>query len=242
MSANQSLLRQLASKAIASGETWLCAAASPTTKEGYFARLYTLSIFEQFHVTLCLLDHGDGMHCACQIRSMLEHLTDLINVLNTPDYCLQLEKENVSSDDKILTLYQNAVAGEPPDEPMRQELDAILAEIQTRDRQKEQQRSLKIGNTKQGELKLFYALLCGMTHPNLSSLTARHHRSSDSWSYRLPPDPATYNMLLSIALRLLSLTIRQLPSFTDSDPAQVAAFADYVDATDSEFQQTAYDS
>jgi hypothetical protein len=124
-------LRDLASEVIASGEAWFMDARYKATEESRTARLYTLTIFEQFHATLCLLDHGYGTHCACQIRSMLEHLTDLFHVLNVPGYCLQLEQENAYSDNKVITNYRDAVAGDQPDEPMMAEITSLLAEIQS---------------------------------------------------------------------------------------------------------------
>lgn len=242
MRRNQSPLRKLAGKAIKSGESWLLNAHINATEESQVAGLYVLSIFEQFQATLCLLDRGLGMHCSCQIRSMLEHLTDLINVLKTPDYCRQLQKESVHSDDKIITHFKKLLAGEPPDEPIRQEVDQLLTAIQARDKQREQQRSAKIGDTQQDELPFLYTLLCGMTHPNLTSLRARHLQSDGSPAYCRSPGPDIYNMLLRIAIRLLIMTIRQLPSFTDCDLVEVSGFADSVDVESVQLQNTAQGS
>jgi hypothetical protein len=167
---------------------------------------------------------------------MLEHLADLLNVLNEPGYSLQLVAENAHSDNKVITSYRDAVAGDLLEDPIIEEITELLTEIQARDGKKEQSRKDKISNARQYELPTLYTLLCGMTHPNLTSLLARHRQSDGSLGYRCPPPAAVYDMLLSMALRLLSLTIRQLPSFTDCDSLQVADFADYVDTTNIQIQ------
>jgi hypothetical protein len=228
----QESLRQLATHAIAEGEAFFESARFQTTQESRIARLYTLSIFEQFHATLYILDSDVGTQSPCLIRAMLEYLVELLNILNQPGYCSQLVKENAYSDDKVIKNYLDALAAGEPDEALINEVSGLLAEIQAKDQKKEEQRSKKILNTGQHLFPALYALLCGMTHPNLTSVLARHRegRVKGPLRYRCPPHPAVYSMLLSIAILLLSITIRQLPLFTDRDRDEVSKFTDYLDS------------
>jgi hypothetical protein len=163
---------------------------------------------------------------------MLEYLVELINILNQPDYYIQLVKENSHSDNKAIEAYFKALSsGEVRDEIM-DELSQLLAETQSKERKKEEQRSSKISNAGQDEFPALYALLCAMTHPNLTSLAARHlqEERNGPLRYRSPPKPAVYRMLLSIAIRLLGLTIRQFPLYTNCDCEAVSNFVDYIDS------------
>jgi hypothetical protein len=57
----------------------------------------TLTIFEQFHSALCLVDAGYASHAAGPIRSMLEGVADLMNLSKDPNYLDQLHYENARS-------------------------------------------------------------------------------------------------------------------------------------------------
>lgn len=201
------------------------------------AHLYTLSIFEQYHAALCLFDHNAGTHTPCLIRCMLEYFVDLINVLQDPNYVDQLKVENAHSDHKVVEKYVGALASVELEESMAGELAGLRAEIDTKERGKEQARSQKIANARQEELPWLYSLLCGMTHPNLTSLMTRHTPTGDEVAYCRSPDLAVHRMLLSITIRLLSMTLSQLPRFTDCDSGCVAAFVARVDGQNLQLQQ-----
>ena len=73
---------------------------------------------------------------------MLEHLVDLLNIVNEPEYCAQLVKENVYSDNKVIQTYLDALASGEPDDAIVSEVSGLLTDIKARDKQKEMQLSL----------------------------------------------------------------------------------------------------
>ncbi|PLK47098.1 DUF5677 domain-containing protein [Uliginosibacterium sp. TH139] len=227
---NLQQLRSLAEDALKQGEDLLFGARTKETKDGRVAHLYVLSILEQYRAALCLFDHHAGTHAPSLIRCMLEYLVDLINVLNDPAYVDQLKTENAHSDHKVFDAYVKAIYGVELEEPMARELKDLQAEIEAREKAKEQARSRKIENTRQKELPSLYSLLCGLTHPNLTSLMARHAHDDGSLAYCRPPSAAVHRMLLSIAIRLLSIALSQFHRFTDCDPERVTAMVEHINA------------
>lgn len=119
---------------------------------------------------------------------------------------------------------------------MATELDALKNSAQTRrelmdsERGGLLQRYQKIEFTKQADFEFLYTLLCLMTHPNLTSLMARHPQENGEIKYLVRPDPEVCHMLLSIAIRLFSCALGVLPKFTNYTDDEINGFVFWVDA------------
>ena len=124
-----------------------------------------LTIGEQFHSMLCLLDNHCETHAAAPIRSMLEGLADLILLAADPQYVIQMRFDNAKTDSATIENYQDSIGSDAPSE-MVSELASLLKQAGTTrqslkdDGLKRQTREDKFKLTGNNHLYVAYGVMC----------------------------------------------------------------------------------
>ncbi|MBW8364630.1 MAG: hypothetical protein K0M39_08750 [Rhizobium sp.] len=186
--------------------------------EARIAATLCLTIFEQFHATLCLIDNGFATHAPGPIRSMLEGLADLVNLTNQPAYLNQLHYENAAENIKLFREYA-ALPGQENEVTQKLEYWKQQAEQVKHELAEKVNKGLKTRDKldKAGLIEQYvtYRVLCGFIHPNMTSLIARHADVQPILRYRDAAAPEVITMLLDITVELLGHAVQTLPRFTD---------------------------
>lgn len=191
----------------------------------------TLTTLEQFHAALCLIENGMASHAAGPVRSMLEGLADLVNLAHCEDYADQMRfdsaKENVTLFDEF-----------GKSEHLEIEMTNVLAEWDARDRPvrdelaqsgtitKKLHLEKKLARVELEGIYVAYRVFCGMVHPNLTSLKARHDGSDGASVYRVDAPPAMVLTLLRYAVDFLTRAINVLPAFSSITEDQTEEVTD----------------
>lgn len=198
--------------------------------EARIAASLCLTICEQFHATLCLIDNGFATHAPGPIRSMLEGLSDLVNLTNEPAYLEQLHYENAVENIKLFRDY--AALPEQEDEitqtleQWRQQSEQDKKEFASKVNKDLKTRG-KLDKAGLSEQYVTYRVLCGFIHPNLTSLIARHADVQPMLRYRGAAPPEVVTMLLNITVEMLGRALQTLPRFTNLTVDDIeAAIAD----------------
>jgi hypothetical protein len=196
-----------------------------------------LTVGEQFHSMLCLIDNNCETHSAAPIRSMLEGVADIILLTRDPRYLEQLRFDNAKADNSTIANYRDSIAADIPAE-MASEIASVLKYASaTRDSLKEegfkrQTREEKFQLTQNEYLYAAYGVMCAFVHPNLTSLSSRHMHNVEGvykLVYRAPPNAKVVSMLLSIGIYVLTRLIELTCHFTDLAAENVQAIAKNID-------------
>ena len=203
------------------------------------ASLY-LTISEQFDATLCLVENEIASHAPILVRSMLEGLANLINLVNDADYLNQIRFEDARSNIILFDAY----AADPE---MRKDAAAIatLAEwrnisIPVRDELagkgfKDQRVITKFKNAKIEPLYLGYRVFCSITHNQLTALMARHSGPFLRYHHEAPTELIASTLTCAVAI--LTNAVKLSPMFSDIPEAEIQASMDKADADWTEAQR-----
>ncbi|WP_157382659.1 DUF5677 domain-containing protein [Burkholderia ubonensis] len=191
-----------------------------------FGSWLTLTILEQFHAALCLVDNGLESHAAGPIRSMLESAADLLNLAHCERYVDQMKYDSARENVVLFEEFGKSKS-------LSQEMRDTLARWDARDRPVRDQladavpRKLhlerKLKRVELGEVYVAYRVLCGMVHPNLTSLNARHRGSDGIAAYRAETPPEMTMMLYRLAVDLATRAVNTLPTFSNTGIDEVDA-------------------
>ena len=201
------------------------------TGEARAAACFYLSLAEQFSATLLLISNGHSSHASPLLRSMLEGLVDLKNLVADPAYLDQIKLNDATEDLKTFESFANdpAVLG-------NQETQADLALWRangTRLRTELIQRGVRVRPLEQRldpvELRSLYAayrFLTGMSHSRLSNVIMRH--AGTVLQYQAPAPDDTIIGFLRIAVQMLGLGFEQVCYFTNIPANEVRRTLDEV--------------
>jgi hypothetical protein len=190
-----------------------------------------LTIFEQFHSALCLIDNGLASHAAGPVRSMLEGMTDLLNLARCETYVDQMKYDSANENVKLFEEFSKSGDLEP-------EMIAVLAEWNDRDRPVRDKLATSANVTRRLHLEeklrrvdlvpayAAYRMFCGLLHPNLTSLNARHRGDDGTAVYRAETPPAMVLTLLRYAIDFATRVINVLPTFSTIPKEQMDAVTD----------------
>jgi hypothetical protein len=188
-----------------------------------------LTIAEQFAAVLCLVESGYSSHAPILVRSMLEGLANLINLVNDANYLDQIRYENARDD---VILFEEYAA----DPEMQKDKKAIATLASWKDKAKPVRDELASkGFQKQKIITKFkkanilenyvvYRVFCSFAHNQLTTLQARHAGKFLHYHYEAPP--AMTGSTLTVAASILSRAINMLPSFTDISASELKSVID----------------
>jgi hypothetical protein len=192
-----------------------------------------LTIAEQFGAMLCLTDGGFSSHAPILVRSMLEGLANLINLVNDANYLDQIRYENARSD---VILFDEYAAD--PEMQNDKEAIATLANWKSKAQPIRDELAGK-GFKKQDVIAKFkkanilpnyvaYRVFCSFAHNQLTTLLARHAGEFLHYHYEAPA--AMTASTLTVAVSILSQAINMLPSFTNITSDELKIVIDIADA------------
>jgi len=199
------------------------------SEQAELAACLTLTIFEQFHSAVCLMEADLASHAAGPIRSMLEGVADLQNLCHCSAYVDQMRyqsaRENVALFDEF-----GASAG------VTEDMASTLAEWDALDRPirdelrtrgfKELKLKEKLERIDLESLYSYYRVLFALVHPNLTSLRSRHRTSANLVLYRAAAEPPLVAMLLRLAVGLLTRAMDDVHLYTDLDVDEIHSATD----------------
>jgi Family of unknown function (DUF5677) len=193
-----------------------------------------LSIAEQFAATLHLIEGGFSAHAPIIVRSMLEGLANLLNLVRDANYLNQINFDNARNDVILFTEYAAV-----PDMQDNKEALATLAAWKKRAEPIRDELSAK-GFQKQDVIEKFkkadilqnyvaYRVLCSFSHNQLTTLIARHAGHNELLYHREAPPDMTAS-LLTVAVSIICRAIETVPKFTDVSRDKVRPILDAADA------------
>lgn len=196
------------------------------------AHLY-LTISEQFAAVLHLIEGGFSSHAPIVVRSMLEGLASLCNLISDPTYLDQMRFDNARSDVILFDEYAAAPS-------MQDDKEAIAKLTEWKDKAKPLLDELKAkGFQKQDVLEKFkkasmlenyvaYRVFCSFAHNQLTTLTARHAGKFELRYHEEAP-PETTASVMAVALSIICRAFETLSKFTDLRGEDLARAIDEVD-------------
>jgi hypothetical protein len=185
-----------------------------------------LTISEQFAAALHLIQGGYSTHAPVIVRSMLEGLADLLNLVKDANYLDQMRFENARAD---VILFEEFAA----DPEMQEDKEAIAALTAWKAKAQPIRDELRAKGIKpQGIVDQFkqagmaqnyvaYRVLCSFSHNQLTTLLARHAAGTFELRYHHEAPEETTASTLTVALSVLCRAIDTLPLFTDLAAAEV---------------------
>ncbi len=210
----------------------LSRAAINDSGEARVSATLCLTVVEQFAAVLLLMERGLASHAPIIIRSMLEGLADLRNVVKDPGHLDVIRLTDAKSNVRMFEEYAQ-VDGMSQDaidtlnrwkakaQPIVDELTAKGIKLATQ--------LDKFKNVGMQENYVSYRVLCSFTHNQLTTLIARH--AGDKFelaSHREPPDQTTDSML-TLALAIACQAVDTLPSYSSLAAPVVREALDVID-------------
>jgi hypothetical protein len=188
------------------------------TGEARVSAIYLLTISEQFAAVLHLVDGGFSTHALGNVRSMLEGLSYLLNVVKNPGYVDQIRFDSASAD---VALFQKCAI-----EPKIRDGESFAALKVSASKAQIVLNELKAKGIKRKDIieqfrqagiaenYVAYRILSSYAHNQLTTLLERHAGDLELL-YCRPPSPETTDSAVIIALSILCQAINTLPQFTD---------------------------
>lgn len=192
-----------------------------------------LTIAEQFDAMLCLIAGGFSSHAPILVRSMLEGLANLINLVNEPGYLQQIRYENARSDVILFDEYAS-------DPEIQRDREAIAKLAEWKDKAKPVRDELadkgfktldvqeKFRKAKISQNYVAYRVYCSFAHNQLTTLLARHAGKFLHYHYEAPV--AMTASTLTVAVSIVSRALDMLPSFTDISADELKSVIHTADA------------
>ena len=193
--------------------------------EARVATAMVLTISEEFAAFLCLVEGNFSSHEPIMVRSMLEGLANLINLVNDATNLNQIRFENARSDVTLFEEYEAFPEMQNEKEaiarlktwadlahPIRYSLKGSVAQKQRIDEK------FKLAGIQQNYVS--YRILCSFAHNQLTTLIARHAGSFEMRYYAAAPEATTVSMI-NIATSILCQAISRLSKLTTLPEADV---------------------
>ena len=194
-----------------------------------------LTIAELYIAVLAVLRSPAQSHAGVLIRSMLEALADLNNLVADPNYLDQMHFDNA---DQMLKTSQGFLDdADLRDDPEVQEnmkrWRAIEQEMYDKLKSKgckPQGPAAKFKLAKMiGEYATGYRFLCSFSHSDLNTLIARHAGDGQlRFTDTLPPE--TLKSLLGLAISIYARSVNTLPKYSNLSTAEVQSACDAADS------------
>ena len=198
----------------------------------YAGRL-CLTIAEAFSAVVAVIRSPVQTHAPTLVRTMLETLVDLQNLIADPAYLDQMRFDNADQALKIFAGFRD-----DPDAGIREEerrgLDRWIALEQ---RIYEQTRTPARENfsiyrkfERAGMLDMYrgaYRFLCSVAHNDLNTLRARHGRGPQL-RFKHPLRSETLGSIIGLAARLYAMAIRTTPRYSSISERDANGAADWA--------------
>jgi len=190
-----------------------------------------LTIQELFAAVILLMDQGLGSHAPTLARPALEALADLRILAKDHKYLEQLKFDDARENLKLFKGYSE-IKGMPQDAiDTLQDWSAKAQPTVDAGKAtglKKQQISDKMKLAGLEEEYVTYGVLCGFSHNQLTTITARHGKHELRFLHEPPYE--TMNGVLGLALSITGKAIQQLPAFSDLPEADIAKVVAEIDA------------
>jgi hypothetical protein len=212
-------------------DAFLLAANVTDLGEARVAATLCLTIGEQFGAALHLFEGGFSSHAPILIRSMLEALADLRNLVNDPNYVDQIRFDDARSNVALFSDYAK-VDGMTAESLKTLKLwgdkaQPVVDELKAKGLSKLNAiEKFKLAGM--AENYVSYRVLCSFSHGQLTTLLSRHAGKFELSYHRAAPEQTTKSMI-AMALAIFCQAVEQLPKFSDSRDAQLRAQLDAID-------------
>jgi hypothetical protein len=202
--------------------------------EARVSATFLLTIAEQFAAMVHLVEGKFSTHAPILVRSMLDELADLRNLVDDPNYLDQLKLEDARSN--VLMVEDFAANPDISSDPStrerlaewRQKYQPICDTLKSQGL-KPQRATEKFLRAKVSSLYVSFRLLSSYTHGQLTNLIARHAGDFELRYHEEPPAESTES-LLTIALAILCQAANLAPKFTDVSAAEMTKAIDDIQA------------
>jgi hypothetical protein len=192
-----------------------------------------LTIAEQFAAALHLIDGGFSSHAPIIVRSMLEGLASLLNLVNDPRYLDQMRFDNARSNIILFDEYaadpgmqdnkealSTLASWKEQDEPIRDDLVAKGF--------KRQDVIEKFKKANILENYVAYRVFCSFAHNQLTTLIARHAGHFELRNHSEAPAELIVG-LLNVAASILCQSVVTISNYTDLSEEEVQRAVDAAD-------------
>jgi len=210
--------------------------------EARVAATLCLTIAEQFAAALNLVEGGFSSHAPIVVRSMLEGLANLLNLVNDPNYLDQIRFDNARSDVILFTEYaadpgmqdnveaqENLARWKAAAEPVRDELRALGFD------KMDVYQKFKKANIL--PTYIAYRVFCSFAHNQLTTLLARHAGNFEL-RYHSEAPVETTGSVLTVAVSILCQAVVTASHYTDLTDSELRHVIDAADATWSDAEAT----
>lgn len=200
-----------------------------------------LTISEQFAAVLHLVEGGFSTQALVIVRSMLEGLASLLNLIKNPNYLDQIKFDNARAD---IALFEECAA-----DPVIRKDDADFVALKaSKDKAQPIVDELKAKGVKQQNIfeqfkqagmannYVAYRILYSYGHNQLSTLLERHATVNFELRYHHPAPEESIESTLTGALSILCRAMETLPKFTNLAAPDVMRVIDAADVTWSKAQ------
>lgn len=193
-----------------------------------------LTIAEQYAAAIYLISGGFSSHAPIIVRSMLEGLANLLNLVSDAGYLDQMRFENARSDVILFEEY----ARDPDMQDDQQAIQTLAAlrdqAIPVRDelaarRFTKQDLPTKFKQAKIQQHYVAYRVFCSFAHNQLTTLLSRHAVRFDLKYHNEAPEEMTEG-LLSIAVYILYRAVATFPTFSNVPEGELKQVLDEIDA------------
>lgn len=200
--------------------------------ESRVATTICMTIAEQFAATLYMVEGGFSSHSPILVRSMLEGLADLTNLVSDASYLDQLRHDNAHNDAALYKDYAD-------DPGMQNDIEAIESIVARKDVAISIRDELRsAGFKKLSVIEKFkladimpsyvaYRVFCSFAHNQLSTLLARHTGDFNINYHVEAPKEMTVG-ILDIAVSILMHALATLPKATNLTEADLERLTDEI--------------
>jgi hypothetical protein len=202
--------------------------------EARVSATFLLTIAEQFAAVVHLVEGRFSHHAPILVRSMLDELADLRNLVDDPNYLDQLKFEDARSHILIVDdLMADADVSSDPSmvaklAEWKQKYQPICDTLKSQGL-KPRRATEKFRRAKVSSLYVSFRVLSSDAHGQLTNLIARH---AGDWElrYHFEPPRKSTESLLTIALAILCQAANLSPKFTDVSAAEMMKAIDDIEA------------
>jgi hypothetical protein len=187
-----------------------------------------LTISEQFAAALHLIENGFSTHAPIIVRSMLEGLASLLNLVDDPNYVDQLKFEDARSNVVLFKEYAAVPDMKENKEAIatlnawQKEAQQVLDELEARGFKPQSTRiGDKLRKAKMEHDYVAYRVFCSFAHNQLTTLLSRHAGNFELHYQEEAPAETTAS-LLTVALDIFCQAVRTLPKSTNVSEDRIA--------------------
>lgn len=192
-----------------------------------------LTIAEEFAAALYLVRGGFSAHAPLVMKSMLEALVSLLNLVKEPAYLDRLRFKDAAENIKLFTEY----AADPD---MSQDKAAVKTLLEWKAKAEPVHKELSAKGVKSRQILedfkaagvannyIAYRVYCAYAHNQLTTVLARHQGVPLLRYHEEAPVASTASLITS-AVSVLGRAVETLPKFTDANEAELAEFLTTLD-------------